>query len=147
MTWDPEKYREKREKVLGVRKRGLSFGTLIILVAGVILLGMASLSVPGAVSYMKTRHLDDAIYKMADNQVWPGDIVTEIGTLHGVSGTSLDTHNTRLVVTFDRRHTGIDAVNGLFFRQGITATLLNQMSHRQRMVTIRAEKEAEGETP
>ncbi|HCY87970.1 MAG TPA: hypothetical protein DHV36_22730 [Desulfobacteraceae bacterium] len=147
MAWDPEKYREKREKVLGVKKRGLSFGTLTVVVAGVILLGMVSLGAPGAISYMKTRHLDDAIFKMADNQVWPTSLVAQIGEIHGVSGTSLDTHNTRLVVTFDRRHTGPDAVNALFSRHGIAATLLNQVSHRQRMVTIEAEKEAEGETP
>ncbi len=42
MVWDPEKYREKREKVLGVRKRGVSFGSLTIIVSCVILLSMAS---------------------------------------------------------------------------------------------------------
>ena len=39
MVYDPEKYREKREKVLGIKKRGLSFGTLASLVVGIIVLG------------------------------------------------------------------------------------------------------------
>ena len=147
MAWDAEKYREKREKVLGVRQRGLSFGMVTLLVSGVILLGTAFLSVPGAVSYIKTRHLDDAIFKMMDNGVWPAALVGEAGTLDGVSGTSLDTHNTRLVVTYDRRRTGPDTIRALFSRHGVDTALLNHMNHRQRMVTVEAEKEAEGETP
>ncbi len=63
MTWDPEKYREKREKVLGVKKRGLSFGTLTIAVSCIILAGLVFLFLPGPLSYLKTRHLDDAIFK------------------------------------------------------------------------------------
>lgn len=147
MAWDPEKYREKREKVLGVRKRGMSFGSLTAVVSCVILLGMASLSVPGAVSYMKTRYLDDAIFKLENNQAWPNAMVAEVGRLEGVAGTSLDTHNTRLVVTFDRRHTTPAAFSTLFTKSDLKAALLNRVSHRQRITTLEAEKEAEGETP
>ena len=33
MSYDPEKYREKREKVLGIKKRGLGFGTIAMIVS------------------------------------------------------------------------------------------------------------------
>ena len=147
MTWDPEKYREKREKVLGVKKRGVSFGTLTILVSCMILAGMVSLILPGGVSYIKTRNLDDVIFKMENHLPWPKSLVTQVADLPGVSGTSLDTHDTRLVVTFDRRGISPDTIEALFIRHGLDATLLNRESHRQRMATLEAEKELENEAP
>ncbi|MEX1302968.1 MAG: hypothetical protein AB1Z16_12470 [Desulfotignum sp.] len=146
MTWDPEKYREKREKVLGVKKRGLSFGTLTIVVSCIILSGMIFLILPGALSYLKTRHLDDAIFKMENHQPWPKTLVTQVAALPGVSGTSLDTHDTRLVVTFDRRSIDPEVIEALFTRHGLDATLLNRESHRQRMAILESEKEQENET-
>ncbi len=38
MPYDPEKYREKREKVLGIKKRGLGFGAVAMIVSLVIIL-------------------------------------------------------------------------------------------------------------
>lgn len=146
MGWDPEKYREKREKVLGVKKRGMSFGSLAVIVSCVILLGAASLSVPGAVSYMQTRHLDDVIFKIENNQAWPNDLVAAVGRTHGVAATSLDTHNTRLVITFDRRHTRPDVFSILFKKHNLDTALLNRVSHRQRVATLKTEKETHGET-
>ncbi|WDP86908.1 MAG: hypothetical protein HUN05_18730 [Desulfobacter sp.] len=35
MAWDPERYREKREKVLGIQKRGVSFGSLTAIIGNV----------------------------------------------------------------------------------------------------------------
>ena len=147
MAWDPERYREKREKVLGIRKRGISFGSLTAIVSIVILLGMASLSVPGAVSYIQTRHLDDVIYRLEGNAAWPKVLVAEVEQLEGVKNTSLDTHDTRLVVTFDRRHTSVSAFSTFFRKNDLQAALLNQVSHRQRMNTLKQEKEDESETP
>ena len=147
MAWDPERYREKREKVLGIRKRGISFGSLTAIVSIVILLGMASLSVPGAVSYIQTRHLDDVIYRLEGNAAWSKTLVAAVEQLEGVRDTSLDTHDTRLVVTFDRRHISAPAFSTFFKKNDLQAALLNQVSHRQRMTTLKQEKEAEGETP
>ncbi|MDD9304010.1 MAG: hypothetical protein HUK40_17350 [Desulfobacter sp.] len=147
MAWDPERYREKREKVLGIQKRGVSFGSLTAIISMVILLGMASLSVPGAVSYIQTRHLDDAIYRLKENTAWPKPLVAEVQQLKGVRQIFLDTHDTRLVVTFDRRHTSVPVFSTFFKKKNLKAALLNQVSHRQRMNTLKQEKEAEGETP
>ena len=35
MSYDLEKYRDKREKVLGVKKRGINFATIAATVSGV----------------------------------------------------------------------------------------------------------------
>lgn len=147
MTWDPEKYRDKREKVLGIRKRGVSFGSMAALVSVAILLGFAFISVPEAVSYLKTRHLDDAIYRLGENRSWPADLLAELRITAGVAATGTDHHDSRLVVTFDRRLTDPDRFNTLFLRYDVTPTLLNRVNHRQHQTAMKAEKEAEGETP
>ena len=142
MAWDPETYREKREKVLGIRKRGISFGSLSAIVSLVILLGFAFISVPGAVSYLSTRHLDDAIYKLAGNSVWEGVLVAQIRQIDGVRAAQQDTHGTRLVVTFDRRSTNLATFDSLFKQKKLDAALLNRVSHRARQTTLEAEKES-----
>ena len=102
MSYNFEKYRAKREKVLGVRKRGMSFALAASLVAGVILMGLAGFGAPRAIDYLTTRNLDDAIYKLADGASWDTQLVAEITTLSGVSRAVADQHNARLVVTFNR---------------------------------------------
>ena len=146
MAWDPDKYREKREKVLGIRKRGISFGSLSAIVSLVILLGVAFVSVPGAISYLSTRHLDDAIYKLAGNSAWENALVAQIRQMDGVRTVEQDTHGTRLVVTFDRRSVDPGVFEALFTKKNLEASLLNRVSHRQRQNTQKKEKESEGET-
>lgn len=146
MAWDPEKYREKREKVLGIKKRGISFGSLSAMVSLVILLGFAFVYVPGAISYIQTRHLDDAIYRLVGNHAWPGSLVEEIQELDGVREAAQDTHGTRLVITFDRRYSGPDTFAVLFEQKNLEVALLNQVNHQQRQTTLAKEKESELET-
>lgn len=146
MTWDPEKYREKREKVLGVKKRGISFGSLAAVVSCLMLMGFASVWVPGAGSYIKTRHLDDAIYKLEGSTAWPQSLLTELSGLPGVRGMEKDTHGARLVLTYDRRVTSVHNLAEFFQKNETDVSLLNRISHRQRRATIEAEKEPEGET-
>jgi len=73
MAYDPEKYREKREKVLGIKKRGIGFGTLATIVSIVIVVGLCIVTVPQAVSYISARNLDDAIFKLESEKSWPDD--------------------------------------------------------------------------
>lgn len=143
MSWDPETYRKKREKVLGIRKRGVSFGSLCAIVSLVILLGFAFVSVPKTVSYLSTRHLDDAIYRLAGNSAWEGALVAQIRQMNGVRAVEQDTHGTRLVVTFDRRTAGPGNFDTLFKQKKLDAALLNQISHRQRQITLELEKESD----
>lgn len=145
MPYDFDKYRAKREKVLGVRKRGVSFGLAAGLVAGIILLGLGAVAMPQAVAYLTTRNLDDAIYKLADAGTWSPEVVGEINTLPGVRKAIADQHSARLVVTFNRNETDLEKLESLLHRKGLKAELLNRTDHRQRL-TILA-KESKFETP
>ncbi len=145
MAYDLEKYRDKREKVLGVRKRGLSFGTAAALVAVVIILGFGMVAVPKTISYFSTRNLDDAIYKQAGSQAWKPEIVAGIEGLDGVRKAVADNHDKRLVVTFDRQVTSLEKLKVFFGQAGVRAELLNQVGHREHVTIL--EKEAEFETP
>ncbi|WP_300457892.1 hypothetical protein [Desulfobacula sp.] len=146
MAYDPEKYRGKREKVLGIKKRGLGFGTIAMVVSLVILMGLSIATVPQAVSYMTTRHLEDAIFKLESASAWPASLIAEINTLDGVKSTDNGRHPPRLVVTYDRRRIKIAHITAVFDRQGLTVTLLNQVNHRQHQNTLNQE-EKDLETP
>ena len=146
MAYDPEKYRDKREKVLGIRKRGMGFGTIAMVVSLVIIVGLSFVTVPQAISYMATRHLDDAIFKLESESKWPEGAITGITAIDGVKNTLKDSHTTRLVVTFDRRKVKISNINALFDQHNLDVTLLNQVNHRQHQNTLKKEEE-ELETP
>lgn len=139
MPYDFDKYRAKREKVLGVRKRGLNFTVAAALVAGIIILGLGAVGMPRAVAYLTTRNLDDAIYKLAGNSTWSRELVTEIATLPGVRTAVVDQNSARLVVTFNRNETGLEGLEPLVNRQGLKAELLNRTDHRQRQTILAKE--------
>jgi hypothetical protein len=131
MAYDLDKYRAKREKVLGVRKRGVSFAVAAALVAGIILIGLGVIAAPKAIDYLTTRNLDDAIYKLADGGSWSQEVVTKITALAGVNRAVADQHSARLVVTFNRNETDLGQLEALLNRQGLKAELLNRIDHRQ----------------
>ena len=142
MAYDPEKYREKREKVLGIKKHGLSFGTIASIVVGVIVLGLSFVAVPKAVFYINTRNLDDVIYKL-NGTTFKDTIIQEIESIEGVAFINKDKHDTRLVITFDRRVVNINDFLALFNKNNLTVTLLNRVNHRQRQNTLKEEEELE----
>ena len=141
MSWNPETYREKREKVLGVRKRGLSFGSVSLIVSCIVVAGLGSFSLPKAVSYMKTRHLDDAIFRLQEGTTWPGSLLAELTGMEGVATASTDTHATRLVITYDRRVLRPEGFSSLFKEKDLKAALLNTVGHRQHLATLAEERE------
>lgn len=141
MAYDPEKYREKREKVLGIRKRGLGFGTISVIVSLVIIVGLSVVTVPQAISYMATRHLDDAIFKLESDAKWPSEVIVGITAIKGVKNTVKDEHTTRLVVTYDRRLVGLSNITAKFDQHDLNVTLLNQVNHRQHQNTMKKEEE------
>lgn len=143
MAYDFEKFRDKREKVLGVRKRGLSFGTIAALVAGVIILGLAVVVIPRTVSYFTTKNLDDAIYRMADSTLWEQQIAHKVGDLPGVRKVVIDKRGKRLVVTFDRLETDPGKINIVFEQSDIKADMLNRVGHRERESILKKEAEFE----
>lgn len=141
MSYDPEKYRDKREKVLGIKKRGIGFGTLAVIVSLVIILGLGVVTVPQAVSYMTTRHLDDAIFKLESDSKWPQPVLAGVNRIDGVKALVADKHDTRLVVTFDRRTVMISQITAVFGKHNLIVTLLNQLNHRQHQNTMKKEAE------
>ena len=143
MLYDPEKYREKREKVLGIRKRGLSFSTVASIIAGLIIFGIGFVTVPSAVSYITTRNLDDAIYKLDKDMIWKDAVVIKIEAVKGVAFLKKDKHDTRLVITFDRREADLSDFTAVFSKSNLKATLLNRVNHRQRQTTLKEEEELE----
>jgi len=141
MVYDPEKYREKREKVLGIRKRGLGFATIAMAVSLVIILGLSIVTIPQAISYMTTRHLDDAIFKLESDSTWPANVIAGINTISGVKNIVKDKHDRRLVVTYDRRQVKLSNITALFGQHNLKVTLLNQVNHRQHQNTLKREEE------
>ncbi|NTV13243.1 MAG: hypothetical protein HGA96_04845 [Desulfobulbaceae bacterium] len=139
MPYNFEKYRAKREKVLGVRKRGFSFGLAAGVVASIILIGLAGIAAPQVIDYLTTRNLDDAIYKLADGGSWSPQVVNEITVLPGVKRAVADQHAARLVVTFNRNDTDLGLLEALLKRQGLKAELLNRSDHRQRQSILAKE--------
>jgi hypothetical protein len=144
MTYDLEKYREKREKVLGVKKRGVSFGTLASIVSLVIILGIGVVVVPKSIAYFNTRHLDDAIYKLQGANTWPQEIIAGLNDLNGVKEVVADSHDTRIVVTFDKSITETKDFTAFFKQKEIKTILLNRVSHTQRLKTLKKEAKFEG---
>lgn len=140
MTYDLEKYREKREKVLGVKKRGISFGVLAAMVSLVIVTGLGIVVLPQSIAYFQARHLDDAIYKLGGETSWSRELVAQVEALDGVSAASVDGGGTRLVVTFNRSRTDAGKLTAFFHHKGLAVVMLNQVGHSQRLHAM--EKEA-----
>lgn len=142
MAYDPEKYREKREKVLGIKKRGLGIGAMAAIVSVIILAGLSVVTVPQAVSYISTRNLDDAIFKLESGSSWPKDMIAAIHGIDGVKTINEDKNQTRLVVTYDRRTAAFANLTAAFSKQNLNVTVLNQVNHRQHQNTLENEEEA-----
>ncbi len=141
MVYDLEKYRAKREKVLGVKKRGISFGVLAAIVSFVIVIGLGIVIVPKSIAYFSTRHLDDAIYKLQNAENWPEGILQDIQTLRGVKNVVADTDGTRIVITFDKSITEPKKLAAFFDKKDINTVMLNRVSHSQRQKTLKKEAE------
>ncbi|MBW2297892.1 MAG: hypothetical protein JRF32_09840 [Deltaproteobacteria bacterium] len=143
MPYDLEKYRDKREKVLGVRRKGLSFGVWASLVAAVFILSLGSLVVPKSIAYLTTRNLDDAIFKLQGDSVWPRDTIVNMMALEGVKVALMDKGGARMVVTFDRLATDTADIMAAFREKGANVVMLNRVNHRQRVSTEKEEAEFE----
>ena len=143
MSYDPEKYRKKREKVMGVRRRGIRFRTLTILVTAFILGGLGLAGLPGAYTYLQTRNLDDAIFKLDTPEQWPQEVLARLRSIEGVRTVDTDTTDTRLVVSFDRTRVGLDELTAVFHAGGVDHTLLNRMDHRHRAMIKSSEEKME----
>jgi len=144
MAYNLEKYRDKREKVLGVKKRGISFGALASIVSLVIVLGIGVVVVPKSIAYFNTRHLDDAIYKLQSAESWSHETINDIRNMAGVKEVVTDSNGARIVVTFDKSLTDTKNFAAFFKQKEIKSVLLNRVSHTQRLKTLKKEAKFEG---
>jgi hypothetical protein len=136
-----EKYKDKREKVLGIKSRGMGFYTIVLITCLVIISGLSLATVPQVFSYITTRNLEDAIFKMDKGSTWSDEVIRQTLAIEGVKNALRDRHRTRLVVTYDRQKIQLSTINSVFARQNLNATLLNQMNHRQRKKLLKKEEE------
>lgn len=143
MAYNMEKYRDKREKVLGVKKRGIGFGTFALLISAGIILGLSFVVIPKSVAYLRDRVLDDAIYRVGKDLSWPEESLSRLRDLPGVRMVMLDADSKRVVVTFDRTKTGTDRLSSFFSGENLNTILLNKVNHRQRMHSMHEEKKFE----
>jgi len=139
MAYDLDKYRDKRERVLGVRKRGLGFGTVVAGVAFFILLGLGWVVVPRAVLFLQNRQLEDAIYKLSGAPAELGFALGELEKQRGVRAVTLDGNGARAVVTFNREILDAARISAYLERHGIQAALLNEIGHEHRMHLMKKE--------
>ena len=136
-----EKYKDKREKVLGIKSRGMGFYTIVLITCLVIISGLSLATVPQVFSYITTRNLEDAIFKMDKGSTWSDEVIRQTLAIEGVKNALRDRHRTRLVVTYDRQKIQLSTIKSVFTRQNLNATLLNQMNHRQRKKLLKKEEE------
>jgi len=144
MAYNLEKYRDKREKVLGVKKRGVSFSTMAAIVSLAIILGLGIVVVPKSIAYFNTRHLDDAIYKLQSSDTWPQEVIVGLEQLAGVRGIEMDSNGSRVVITFDKSIADTKEFNSYFKTKEIETILLNRVSRTQRLKTLAKEAKFEG---
>jgi len=144
MDYDKEKYRKKREKVLGAKTwKGLSFNTISAIVSIVIFIGLSIILVPRAMNYVVTRNFDDVIYKLGTQEKWPNDVLVHVSGIKGVEETAVDKKGRRLVITFDRTVVETESFSSIFRNQNLEAILLNRMNHRQRVANLKEEENLE----
>ena len=143
MAYDIEKYRKKREKVLGIKKRQMSFGVISAIVSICIMAAMGFVVLPSTIAYIAERNLDDAIYRLERSGQWPHEIITEILEVEGVVETVTDKEGKRLIITFDRKEVDVVRFSSFFAKKGLKPTLLNRVNHRQRVTVLEEEKKLE----
>jgi len=144
MAYDLEKYREKRERVLGVKKRGLGFGPVAGLVSLAILLGLGMVVIPRSIAFLQNRQLEDAIYKLSGERSQSEQALAELKKQDGVREVLVDGHGSRVVVTYNKGKLNTARISAFFLKQGAQAVLLNEVGHSQRMHTMKKEAAATG---
>lgn len=143
MAYNMEKYRDKREKVLGIKKRGIGLGTFALLISAGILVGLSLVVIPKSIAYLRDRALDDAIYRIGKNLNWPEESIDRLRDQPGVKMVMTDEDDKRIVVTFNRTRTDTDRLSSFFSQENLQTILLNKVNHRQRLHSMDEEKRFE----
>lgn len=139
VTYDLEKYRDKRERVLGVRKRGLGFAGVMGVFSLVVVFALGLVIVPRAVNFLQNRQLEDAIYKFSAERNELNLALEKLKKEKGIKGVSLDVDGSRVVVTFNRELIDTARLSSYFLKEGLKAVLLNEIGHEHRLHTMKKE--------
>ena len=143
MVYDPEKFRDKRERVLGVKKRKPILGIFVVLFVSAIFVTTGITVIPQVTDYLRYRHLDDAIIKPAAGLDWSTKHSESLHSHAGVVQISYEEHSDRLVVTYNRNMTNSEDIMRSIAERGFEANLLNVVGHAERMKIVREEQEFE----
>lgn len=143
MAYNLEKYRDKREKVLGIKKRGIGFGAFALLISAGIVVGLSLVVIPKSIAYLRDRELDDAIYRIGKSITWPEKSINRLRDVPGVKMVMHDKDDKRIVVTFNRTQTDTDRLASFFGQEKLQTILLNRVNHRQRLHSLHKEKQFE----
>lgn len=140
MVWNPERYRDKRQRVLDGNGRKGSGLVKVLLgsLLGVLVVGFV-VAAPSVWESISFRHLDDAILRV--------DRATHVATLlpagQGVRLVAEDQDGRRLVVTFDRRETSAARIVERLQALGVECFLLNTLP---RSLSVREREEVARES-
>jgi len=143
MQYDIEKYRDKRERVLGKKRRGIKFGTVLTIVSIIIVMGFGFALIPRTVAYFITRNFDDAVYKIEGRAPSLQEFSNLLMALNGIKDIASEKDNARVIITFDRTELDIRRLTNYLEEKGVNLILLNRVSHRQRLKINQKEKKFE----
>ncbi len=143
MTYDLEKYRSKREKVLGVRKRGVSFAQLTAVFTLGIFMAIGVVIIPQAIAYFSNRNLDDVIYRLQDDTAWSSQTLSAVRALPGIDSMHEESASKRVVITFNRNEITSEQITKTLAKHGQEIVLLNVVGHSQRLQILAEEAKFE----
>ncbi len=143
MAYDLEKYRTKREKVLGVKKRGISFGQLTAGFTLLIFMAVGFVVIPQAIAFFSTRNLDDVIYRLNDDRVWSEGTLQSVRSLKGVESVHEESGKKRVIITFNRNLLQPEQISKALEKHGQEVVLLNVVGHSQRLKILAEEAKFE----
>ena len=122
----------------------MGFGVVATAVSLVILLGLGMVVIPRSIAFLQNRQLEDAIYKVSGNHGDVQQVVAELEKQDGVREVVVDSHGSRVVVTFNKEVLDTAKISAFLLKQGAHAVLLNEVGHSQRMHTMKKEAAATG---
>jgi len=143
MSYNLEQYREKREKVLGVKRATIGFGRLSAFFAAGILFLVSIVIIPQMITFLNNRNLDDVIYRLKDNGAWSTATIKTLEKIPGVVSVIKDDKNHRLILTFNRTRTQPAGITGILKQKKIDVVQLNVIDHSQRLASLKKEAEFE----
>jgi hypothetical protein len=139
VVYDFDKYRCKREKVLGVKRRTISFAQLTVIFTLVFFISAGAVILPKAVSFFSNRNLDDVIFRLENKASLTGHSLESVMALPGVTHVHQDGKKKRIIITYNRQQIQVEKISKALKNAGQDVVLLNTVGHSQRLKTLAEE--------